>query len=188
MKIRTLLKISATVFPILCFAHKPSFDSLTVDELWDKAEFVGIVTVEQGSYIESAGYALKGKVDLPLKGDPLETIEIDALYPLVEAPNELGQKYLLYLELNKEGRLVLISHRASVIKMFRSDPQDREGLEASIKSIQGATSIVFERGGYIWSTICYTKSRGNDCGLHQSSVEKAFNKALKTDAPKARAV
>ena len=101
--------------------------SATVQEMFEKSEFIGIVTVVSGSY-DANGYQLQGKVELGIKGNYKGTLEFAHLgYRWSDVPNSLGLTYLVFLS-NTENGLETLNYQFSVIAVA-SVPRDREFFE-----------------------------------------------------------
>jgi len=99
MKNTLLAALVISLISSLATGYTPNFDLMTDDELWDSSDYVGVVTIVKGQYVVSKGYILESKVEMTLKGSPVEKLTINAPFPQPDVPNHLGEMYLV-------GRLI----------------------------------------------------------------------------------
>lgn len=98
-------------------ADRPDLNKYTDAELWDLADLVALVRVVNGEYTKDVGFDLSAKPVMVLKGRSKSSIAIAAHYPLLNAPDQLGATYLVFLLEASAGSYVLVHEIRSSVKI-----------------------------------------------------------------------
>ncbi len=161
-------------------ADRPNLNKYSGAELWDAADIIALVQIRAGSYIENEGFELLVIPLTTFKGYIDESTPIIAHYPLVNAPNQLGSNYLLFLSDTGRGKYSLIPEARSAVKLLyvESDGDMEERLNDPNKARANRDWYLLD--GSLWMVECteiYAYPIGKYCTAEYSIVEFVMNKA-----------
>jgi len=103
--------------------------NMTQEDMWDTANFVGVVSIMKAEYIPNYGYTFEAIVESTLKGNSADIVIIQAPTLHGSVPNHVGDMYLVYLNKSTSESATLIVQLASVVKLFRYPLKDKEMID-----------------------------------------------------------
>ena len=179
MKLLFQFFLSLTLLSHGAAADSPNLNPYSDGELWDSADLIALVRVESGEYAKDIGYELKVMLLTVLKGSSDKPISIAAHYPLLDAPNQLGSTYLVFLLESGAGLYELIHEIRLSVKILYVALDDDMAVRLNVPSPSKEQKDWYIVDGALWIVDCsplYAYRIGHYCVAEKSIVAYAMRR------------
>ena len=179
MKHRFQIFLALTLLSHGAIADRPNLNKYSDAELWDSADLVALVRVESGEYTEDIGFDLKATPVVVLKGSSDRLISIVAHYPLLDAPDQLGSTYLVFLSESGAGSYELIHEIRSSVQIRYIELDDDMAVRMNALSTSKEDRDWYSVDGALWVVDCspiYAYRMGHYCVAEKSIVAYAMER------------
>jgi hypothetical protein len=178
MNLRPTLVVLVVLISVGAFADRPDLNKYSDAELWDSADLIALVRIESGTYVKDVGFDVVAELLKVLKGDSDRSLTISAHHPLLNAPNQLGSSYLVFLTESGPGHYDLINEVRSAVPTIYVEMHDDVAIRMNVLR-KSDDRDWYSLDGSLWIVDCGVVRiypMGEHCKPERSVVEYAMNR------------
>lgn len=150
-------------------------DSLSSDQLYDRADLVAVVTITSGE-VNNDLYKVLGSVDSILKGissHPELKIHF-AKSVLFDSPTKLGATYLVHLKKGGDDLFLPVQHHGAMIEVLSLE-KERPDIKYALKKLKLKKGNYVVYGDEIWyPELCSSADNKKLCSSYVEILEKSL--------------